>query len=156
MSPSILHPIFGQRRLLRGIGRVLVGFLLLTQLALSGYACPARGPAAAPAADAAAQPAAMPMATAAPGPHEPGCDGMSAQPDARYANLCAAHCQQGQQSDHAPAAPVLAAALPTVLYLSPPRPGPALAPARAAAATAAGALAAASPPLAILHCCWRN
>ncbi len=132
-------------RLLRTIARALIGVVLLAQLAVSAYACPG-----APAA------AGMTMAggaSAAATHHAmPDCDGMTAAIDPAFAALCAEHCHHGQQSDHAATltvpAPVLSALYPTL-----PAPEPGAAPRPAAASTRA--LAAAFPPHAILHCCFR-
>ncbi len=85
--------------------RFLVAFLaltgvLLSQLALSAYACP--GPQA--------------MALAAldlePGSDMPCCGGGESDPQPA---LCAAHCQQGDQSLDKPAAPALPALVPVAI-----------------------------------------
>ncbi len=80
------------------------------------------------------------------------CAGMAGPMDPEFANLCAEHCHHGQQSDRA-ATLTVPAALLTALYITPLAPEPAVAPRPAADTTSA--LAAASPPLAILHCCFR-
>ena len=80
------------------------------------------------------------------------CAGMASAMDPAFANLCAEHCHQGQQSDQAATLTVPAAML-TALYITPPAPEPFVTPRLAAAAMSA--LAAASAPLAILHCCFR-
>ena len=132
-------------RLLRTVCRALIGVVLLAQLAVSAYACP--GLPAAPG---------MTMASgagaAAPGNAMPDCEGMTATMDPAFAALCAAHCQHGQQSDHAA---TLAVPVPllTALYQTPRALEPGVAPRPAAAVTSA--LAAAFPPHAILHCCFR-
>jgi hypothetical protein len=128
------------RQCLRTLCRVLIGVLLLAQLAVSAHACPRLS--------AAAQ-RHMPMAAVAATPH---CDGMAGPRDADLANLCAAHCQQGQQSDQA-ATLAVPAALLNALYVIALAPEPAAAP--RPAVDAANARAAASPPHAILHCCFR-
>ncbi|HSW04627.1 hypothetical protein [Aquabacterium sp.] len=143
------------RQLLRTICRTLIGVLLFAQLAVSAYACP--GVSSAPGLQKA-------MATAADGnsantdaamngPQAIACADMAMPMDPDFANLCAEHCRQGQQSDQA-ATLTVPAALLTALYITAPAPEPLVAP-RPAAATPS-ALAAASPPLAILHCCFRT
>jgi hypothetical protein len=145
------------RRFLRAICRALVGVLLFAQLAVSAYACPALSSAAM---------SAMPMpstaardgdssdaAMAAADQQAPDCDGMAAGTmDPDLANLCAEHCHHGQQSDQAATLSVPAALL-TALYLAPLAAQPKIRPRPAADATSA--LVAASPPHAILHCCFR-
>ena len=80
------------------------------------------------------------------------CADMAGPMDPDFANLCAEHCHHGQQSDQA-ATLTVPAALLTALYITPLAPEPFVAPRPAADATSA--LAAAAPPLAILHCCFR-
>jgi len=109
---------------------LLAGVLLLTQWSVAAHACPAMAAVAATAEDGAAT---GPMDMPDPG-------------------LCIAHCQHGQQSaDHAPA-PAVPPAPPSAFSdvvpalpcepmcasIDPPRPQ-----------------AATSPPLAVLHCCFR-
>jgi hypothetical protein len=145
------------RQFLRAICRALVGVLLFAQLAVSAYACPALSSAAM---------SAMPMpstaacdgdssdaAMAATDRQAPDCDGMAAGTmDPDLANLCAEHCHHGQQSDQA-ATLSAPAALLTALYLAPLASQPKIRLRPAADAT--NALVAASPPHAILHCCFR-
>lgn len=138
------------RRFLRQVCRALIGAVLLAQMAVSAYACPgllAEATTPPPMAATAATPA-----TAVPAPPPMNCEDMAMPMDAAYPNLCAEHCHQGQQSDQAATLTVPAAVL-TELYITPPAPEPILAPRPAAAAARAGAVA--SPPLAILHCCFR-
>ena len=144
------------RSFLKAVARGLIGVVLMTQVAISAYACPAMArPAAAtmqmPAANASvdersAANADMPMVQTS------NCDDMAGAMDASSPNLCGEHCKYGQQSDHAPTlnapAVVLSAlyAMPLVpVKAPPPRP----------AAAALSALVAASPPHAILHCVHR-
>ena len=132
-------------RLLRTLCRALIGVVLLAQLAVSAYACPGVSPKAG-----------MNMESgpgaAAPGNAMPDCQGMTAAMDPAFAALCAEHCHHGQQSDHAATLAVPAPVL-TALYQTPPAPEPGVAPRPAAASTSAPA--AAFPPHAILHCCFR-
>lgn len=136
------------RSFLRRVARALIGVVLLAQLAVSAYACPAL-----------ASGAAMDMSTmsmpeaGSSAPDATVCAGMARPIDADFANLCAAHCQLGQQSDHAATLTVPAALLTALYTLTPQAAEPATAPRPAAAMTSA--LAAAFPPLAILHCCFR-
>lgn len=141
------------RHFLRSICRVLIGVVLLAQMAVSAYACPGlSGPkmqmsqAAAVAGDQSGMPdghATQAMAN---------CDDMVGAMDPSYSNLCAEHCHQGQQSDQA-ATLTVPAALLSALYVTPRAPEPAAVPRPVADATSE--LVAASPPHAILHCCFR-
>lgn len=144
------------RSFLKAVARCLVGVVLMAQMAISAYACPAM---ALPAAPTMQMPAAsdstdergsanadLPMAQTS------NCDDMAGSMDASAPNLCAEHCKYGQQSDHAPTLNAPAVVL-TVLYAMPLVPVTAPPP-RPAAATLS-ALVAASPPHAILHCVHR-
>ena len=132
-------------RLLRTVCRALIGVVLLAQLAVSAYACPGVSPMA-------GMNLASGAGAAAPRHAMPDCEGMTATMDLAFAALCAAHCDHGQQSDHAA---TLAVPVPllTALYQTLRAPEPGVAPRPAAASTSA--LAAAFPPHAILHCCFR-
>jgi hypothetical protein len=143
------------RRFLRAICRALVGVLLFAQLAVSAYACPTLSPAATPTmpSTAARDGDSSDAAMAATDRQAPDCDGMAAGTmDPDLANLCAEHCHHGQQSDQAATLSVPAALL-TALYLAPLAAQPKIRLLPAADATSA--LVAASPPHAILHCCFR-
>jgi len=142
------------RRFLRVICRVLIGVVLFAQLAVSAYACPALPSAAMPTSASAARDGdASDAAMATTDRQAPDCDAMAAGTmDPDLANLCAEHCRHGQQSDQA-ATLTVPAALLTALYLAPPAVQPEIRPRPAADATSA--LVAASPPHAILHCCFR-
>ena len=105
--------------------------LLCMQLAVSAFACP--GPQA--------------MTTVV----MPDCPGMSGDTPTPSA-LCAAHCQQGQQSDQAQVTAWPAVVLARSYALPEPvEPG---VPAQRFIAPHS-AFAAADPPHAILHCCFR-
>ena len=80
------------------------------------------------------------------------CEDMAGPMDPDFANLCAEHCHHGQQSNQS-ATLTAPAALLNALYIAPLASEPLFAPRPAAAV--ANALVAASPPLAILHCCFR-
>ena len=131
------------RHFLRSVCRVLIGVVLLAQLAVSAYACPAQA-AMQPAVE---SPAVRPMANC-----EDMAGAMNASADPSFANLCAAHCHYGQQSDQA-ATLTVPAPLLNALYVTPVTPEPVVALRPAAGATSA--LVSASPPRAILHCCFR-
>ena len=144
------------RSFLRAVARCLVGGLLMAQMAIAAYACPALSSGAtgnmqtsAPSAslDGPGQAdAAVSMA------HHGNCGDMAGTMDASLPNLCAEHCKVGQQSDKAPTLTTPAAVL-TALYAMPLVPQPALPP-RSAAGTLS-ALVAASPPHTVLHCVYR-
>ena len=144
------------RQFLRNVCRALIGVVLFAQLAVSAHACPGLSSASS-----------MKMqmnAAAAPGgdstdtviatadQQAPNCEDMAGPMDPEFVNLCAEHCHHGQQSDQASTLTVSTALL-NALYVTPLAPEPVVAPRPAAKATSA--LVAASPPLAILHCCFR-
>lgn len=144
------------RAFLRAVARGLIGVVLMAQMIISAYACPAISQAAE---------AAMQMPSAGASADEQGqadadlsmaqmsnCDDMAGAMDPAAPNLCAEHCKYGKQSDHAPTLNAPAAVL-TALYAMPLVPITAPPP-RPAAATLS-ALVAASPPHAILHCVHR-
>lgn len=144
------------RRFLRSVCRALIGVVLLAQMAVSAYACPGLASGAMM-----NMPAVSPVPTGGEASQDVAaiaadqaiaCADMAGPMDPDFANLCAEHCRQGQQSDQA-ATLTVPAALLTALYMTPQAPEPFVATRPAAAATSA--LAAASPPLAILHCCFR-
>ncbi len=144
------------RRSRRMLSWIVAGALLYGQIAIAAYACPRLVPASdvvqrvasiAPAADmtsdATEQPASAPMGN---------CAGGIGTMDRSSVNLCAEHCKYGEQSERAPTVSVPAVLL-TTLYIAPAIPEPTVSP--HPAADAGSALAAASPPHAILHCCFR-
>ena len=138
---------------MRGVCRLLAAVLLLTQLMVSAYACPGLPQALNAATQAAVAhdgPPAPPTALQ-PAEHGAACADMHMPADAGFANLCAEHCHQGQQSD-APPLPPLPVVLFAALYLLPTGAPPTAAPARPDVNPARAATA---PPLAILHCCFR-
>lgn len=127
----------------KAIGRWLIGVLLFAQLAVASYACPGvTGMASMP-------------SNAAPGTAvaamPPGCD----QLDPNAANLCAEHCHHGQQSADTTPAPVVLAAIPTLLYALPLEPARLPGFGRSLPAPDASLAAAPPPPHAILHCVFR-
>lgn len=141
------------RRSLRALSWILIGAVIYAQAAIAAYACPGQSPATDPgrqvslaaevALDASSEQGRAPMAN---------CSGMSAAMDPSSPSLCAEHCQFGQQSNQAPSLSVPAVLL-HALYVAPPV--PAVSAASHPAAADLGALAVASPPHAILHCCFR-
>lgn len=143
------------RQILRSICKLLVGVLLFAQLAVSAYACPgfamlATASASAQAGDnsSGASDSNAAVANQAMTP----CQEMAGTMDPSFANLCAEHCHQGQQSDHATTL-ALPAVLLTALYLMPAATEPPVA--QRPPAQTLSALAEATAPLAILHCCFR-
>ena len=144
------------RSFLKAVARGLIGAVLMTQMIISAYACPAMSlPSAVtmqmPGASASVNEqssanAEMPMAQASI------CDDMAGAMDASSPNLCAEHCKVGQQSDHASTLSAPAVVL-TALYVTPL--APVMAPLPRPAAATLSALVAASPPHAILHCVHR-
>ena len=158
-----------KRHFLRSVCRAMIGVVLLAQLAVSAYACPGLSAAAAAmkmpmsaAAKSGADPTesasvvmvvmVVTAATALQAPQPTNCEEMAGPMDPEYANLCAEHCRHGQHSDQT-ATLAVPAALLSAFYISPLASAPSVAPRPAAAAPSARA--AAFPPLAILHCCFR-
>jgi hypothetical protein len=144
------------RQFMRSVCRALIGVVLFAQMAVSAYACPglsaAGGMAMQMSSPASTDPQPTDTAMAATGQTAMNCEGMTGAMDSSFANLCAEHCHQGQQSDHTATVTLPATGL-TALYLAPLTPEPLAAPRPAADATSA--LVAASPPYTILHCCFR-
>ena len=149
----------------KGICRLLIGVLLLSQFAIAAYACPGM------AAMSATAGAAVDGAVAAMGDrHDESavaradgaasnsdleatspCEGM----DRAVPNLCAEHCRYGQQSaDHAQV-PTVAPALLAVLYELPSLPAETAGSVSPLRASGGALLAVAATPHAILHCCFR-
>ena len=153
------------RRLKRLFCRLLIGTLLFAQMAIAAYACPPlppigfNQPSAAVAMASEGKQAGSDRATAGSATMTPVadmppcCDGMG-RSDPNNPNLCAGHCQFGQQSDQTRTPTMPAALLTRSFYTVSPAPEP-TAPTRPVA-TSAGILAATSPPHVILHCCFRN
>lgn len=135
------------RHLHRLIARLLIGVLVFVQVAVAAYACPIMpaGPTIEGMADAAAMDGSQtPALDSKPG---------TLHLDSSQPNLCAAHCQTGQQNTDGKPAPTVSPAFLVTLY-----------PVAPAAPSALSALApsmvddppkAARPPLTILHCCYR-
>lgn len=143
------------RGFLRSVCRALIGVVLLAQIAVSAYACPGLPPGAKMGgmmSSASSTDGAERALAEAADQQAADCAGMAGPMDPEFANLCAEHCHHGQQSDQASTLTVPAALL-TALYFTPLAPEPFVA--RRPAAAATSAMAAASPPLAILHCCFR-
>ena len=143
------------RSSLRAVARVMVGVVLMAQMAIAAYACPVLSTATADAqtsARATAQDQSDAAGAAVAMVSQGNCDDMVGAMDPSSPNLCAEHCKVGQQSDHASTLNVPAAVL-SALYVTPLVPETALPP-RPAAATMS-ALVAASPPHTILHCVFR-
>lgn len=136
------------RRVARGLALVL----LSAQMAVAAYACPMLSPGAGAKATVAASSVGEHGMAAAASAANVECADMGGITEPVAHNLCAEHCRQGHQSDHAPSLTVPIALL-TALYAVAPVPEPAMAPRPAASSTRA--LAAAAPPHAILHCCFR-
>lgn len=144
-----------KRRYLRLLSLVLVTTLLYAQIAVAAYACP--GLARAATTNTSMVPSASSTET---GGDQTGvstseqtddCAGMPGGIDPSAPKLCADHCNYGQQSDQTPNLSVPPVLL-NPLYIAPPMPLPSM-PAQPPAELSA--LVRGSPPLAILHCCFR-
>ena len=141
----------------RSICQLLIGVLMLTQLAIAAHACVRLSRMEMPARESTG--AAVGMVDSGPvGPsaQEPSVgDGQGDRMDPTLSNVCVAHCQYGpQNADHAQALVRFPAVLATYFYTLPPL---------GEIAVSAGLPpepgrppVAAEPPHAILHCCWRT
>jgi len=140
------------RSLVRGLVRWIVVALLLGQLAIAAYACPALR---ANAADV-GQRSTVAVDGAKSTAHEVVLtdDGATIGTlDADSPNLCAEHCKHGQQSDQTSSVSV-PATVPLALFENNP---PRLVESRLRpTASAVSALVSACPPHAILHCVRRS
>jgi hypothetical protein len=113
---------------------VAIFALLFAQWSIAAYACPST------------------TASTAEGMMMAGCEGMANQLDQTAPNLCAEHCQYGEQSDQL-RTPTMPDVSLISLYFVPP----------VAATTesspfvivSSGLLTARPPPHTILHCCFR-
>jgi hypothetical protein len=127
------------RRLRQLLCQLLIATLLFSQWAVASHACAALSTPA-------------PSSTAAHVSMSD-CEHMAGMHDPAPKNLCAEHCQQGQQTVDRADAPNLAAALLASVYPLPlvterhQRDLP--------MAASPGTFVAASPPHEILHCCFR-
>ncbi len=137
------------RSLLRLIARGLIGAMLFGQVAIAAHACPAwtSGEARANHGSAVSTPSA-----AAQDDTILDCGDNMGVADPQSSNLCAEHCQAGDQSDHARS---MVVPLPWlhVLYDSPWQ--PLREPGRQPLAAPLSALVATMPPHAIAHCVLR-
>jgi hypothetical protein len=139
---------------------MLIGLLLFGQLAIAAHACAVMASAVSPAAlsmptavDGHPVPDSPRAVLASAGEPMPGCEQMQSTPvDPTSAKLCAEHCNYGQQSDQASPLSVPGVLL-NALYVTPEVPDTATVPHFGTGVP--GALASASPPHTILHCCFR-
>ena len=139
------------RAIRKAVSRLLIGVLLFAQLAVASYACPGLSGMSSTTAAGATSWAPVQAATE-PSTSVAGCEHI----DANAANLCAAHCQHGQQSADTAPVPVVYAAIPTFLYSLPIEPEHLLGSGRSYPAPDASLAAAPPPPHAILHCVFRT
>ena len=151
----------GMRRL---IARWMILVLILTQVAVSAYACPSYSRMGSTRQlTETSSIAAVEHAMGMPGPRVASasdasqsamldCDSMQGRLDAAAPNLCDACCHHDQQPDHASslAAPAL---MLNSLYAVPVAIAAPI-PTRFDARSSSD-LAAAAPPRTVLHCCWR-
>lgn len=137
------------RNLSRLIARLLIGVIVFAQVAVAAYACPVMSTGSIIGLSGPAPQMGQSMTSAMRVDGMPG----GSRLDPSLPNLCAAHCESGQQNADGKPAPTVPPALLASLYPvvpSTPRDRPTLA--RAAVDDPPRA---ASPPLAILHCCFR-
>lgn len=144
------------RKFLRSIAAGLLAMLLFAQMAIAAYACPGLSPERVMKLQVTSHAASNDLTSnalmASAGAHGTNCEDMAGEMDLSAPNLCAEHCRFGQQSDQTPPL-ALPAILLNVRYVLPSLSGAALPPRPHAAEISA--LAAAAPPHAILHCCFR-
>jgi hypothetical protein len=144
-----------RRALSKAISRLLIGVLLFAQFAVASYACPGlpgMGSATQGESKMIMASESGPTGAAAASPKmASGCDQM----DPTAPNLCSEHCRQGQQSADVTPAPVVHAAIPTLLYVIPAELELTLGSGRLSTAPDAQMAAAPPPPHAILHCVFR-
>lgn len=151
----------GMRRL---IARWMILVLVLTQVAVSAYACPgdsrmglttqqvmSSSIAVVGEGMALPEPKVAMAADSSQGPML-NCDGMLGRLDAAAPNLCDACCHHDQQPDHASSLAAPAVILNSLYAV--PAVAPVPIPARFDAQSSSD-LATAAPPRTILHCCWR-
>ncbi|MEO7403949.1 MAG: hypothetical protein ABIU95_09800 [Burkholderiales bacterium] len=126
----------------RRVAHLLAGALVFAQLAVAAYACPKMS------ASATAITAFAAESTSADTPMVAGpCEGI----DPAAPNLCYEHCHFGQQTVDHPQPPTVPPAAPAVRAVFPLDPSVTL----RRTGTDVPWRASASPPLAILHCCFR-
>ena len=145
------------------VGRWMILIMVLTQVAVSAYACPSLAPAMtdlrvdvvgmAVGQSAMSVPAARSVVASAGAQNQMiDCDGMVAHLDPAAPTLCDACCHHDQQPDHASSLAAPAVILNS-LYAVPAavsEPAPARLDAQASSD-----LVAAAPPRTVLNCCWR-
>jgi hypothetical protein len=134
------------RTLRQTIGRLLIGVLLLTQIAVASHACPGMSAMAS-----VGEPA---ISERLAGPDGAATQGETISRDGP--NLCAAHCRQGEQSADTAQALAVQAAIPMFLYALPFEAVHRVGTGWALLARLADQAAAAAPPHAILHCVFRT
>ncbi len=138
------------RALTRTVARTLLALYLFAQMLVAAHACPAMSPndAGKPMnAEAAAHAVAPTPPTAQDGADMAGCD------EAQHsANLCAAHCQAGDQTTDPAQGPAVPANLLSSFYVVQM---PSATSERDRNSTPSEVVAAIPPPHAILHCCFR-
>ena len=140
------------RKLSKLIGQVLIGVMLLTQLAVASYACPSMsGMHGMSNGDSAAIMETTPDAQVSKSAAmSSGCDEI----DQDAANLCIEHCRFGQQSADTAPVPMALAVVPALLYALPVEPESVSGSVRPSLAPDA-VLEASPPPHTILHCVFR-
>lgn len=143
------------RKSLRSVCLALVGVLLFAQMAIASYACPALSSMTSLEMQSSGTTYVDSGDAMLPSASNQGinCEDMAVGMAAPTANLCAEHCHFGQQSSDTPTITVPLAML-TTLYVMPLAPEP-VSSLRRPTLGASSALVAASPPHAILHCCFR-
>jgi len=142
------------RSSLRFVARWMALFVLLAQVSVAAYACPALTPSLAASMDMAPSTnAATPDLASMPSD----CVDMAGPQDPPASSLCAEHCKSGQQSDRMATVSLTPAALGG-WYVRPASPeiAPSRRPAPSRVHAMAHALALTAPPHAIAHCVRRT
>jgi hypothetical protein len=141
------------RKLSKLISQVLIGVMLLTQLAVASYACPSMsGTQGAPNPNSVSI---MAMTSDAQVPKSIGPGSHCDEIDRDAANLCTEHCRIGQQSADTAPAPLVLAVAPALLY-SLPVETESISGFMTPSSASYAVLAAPPPPHAILHCVSRT
>ncbi len=149
------------RKSRRLISSVFIAAMLFAQYAIAAHACPAMmllSVQAGPADAGVSAPNSLPdAASTVPDVNEvladsAPCSHMTPSDEAGSPNLCAEHCNYGEQSDQNQTLTVPAMAMVSLYCVQPP--SDSMLPAQCAAASS-DSLLAASLPHSILHCCFR-
>jgi len=141
-SSKFEHPVLTRSSLRGSICQLLIGAILIAQMAVAAYACPSLANFNVDATVATAYTTAMPV----------DCDQMAGGLDPAAPSLCSAHCHNHEQSaDHADSPMLPPAMFATLYWLGTQTPVEPV----SDTPDASVLHAALPPPHTILHCCFR-